>query len=265
MQFSVLISVYHKANAEHFFEALESTLVRQSLAPDEVVIVKDGPLTSELEEVIEMFAQRYPSIVKIIALTENVGLGNALRVGLEHCSFELVARMDADDINNEDRFRFQIDAFLENPGVHVLGGQIAEFYDLTSGVKSVRRVPLSSEKILGMCRHRNPMNHVSVMFKKSAVLEAGSYMHLSYLEDYYLWVRMLSKGYRFMNIDEPLVYVRTGEAMFARKIHEQIKGWLFLQKQMKRDGINWLQDFAVNMIAIVGFCLYANIIKRICL
>jgi glycosyltransferase involved in cell wall biosynthesis len=95
--FSVLLSVYYKENPLYFRISLDS-IFNQTVLPTEIVLVKDGPLTSELDTVIEEYKLKYP-ILKILPLIKNVGLGKALNEGLKYCSYELVARMDTDDIN----------------------------------------------------------------------------------------------------------------------------------------------------------------------
>lgn len=263
MQFSVLISVYIKEKPIFLKESLESILKNQTVKPDEVVIVKDGKLTTELDDVIKEYEDKYSSIVKVISLEENVGLGKALNIGLEHCSFEFVARMDTDDISTNNRFEKQMKLLEENPELDVVGSNIAEFFSNKEEVEFIRKVPQSNEAILKMAKKRNPVNHVSVIFKKSSVIKAGGYKHLLYAEDYYLWIRMLAKGYKFYNIDEELVFVRTGYEMFKRRSNKkQISGWWKLQKELYRLGIiNHIDQF-VNMVSIVGFVYIPPTIKE---
>lgn len=109
MRFSVLLSVYKKEQPVYLQQSLDS-LFNKSLLPNEVILVKDGPLTNELEEVIVRYTQMYPTL-KVVSLLENQGLGKALNEGLKHCSYELVARMDTDDISKSDRFERQIEIF----------------------------------------------------------------------------------------------------------------------------------------------------------
>jgi glycosyltransferase involved in cell wall biosynthesis len=254
MDFSVLMSVYIKESPEFLEQSLESLLINQTLLPTEVVLVKDGPLTDELETVIDKFKKQFPNQINIIGLEENQGLGKALNIGLANCNYELVARMDSDDISEEHRFETQIKYFKENYSLDIVGGNIVEFYDTFSNPVAERKVPLSMQGITKMMKRRNPINHVSVMFKKSAVIEAGGYKHLPYLEDYYLWVRMVESKCLMANIDDTLVYVRTGEGMYKRRGNkEYIRGWYTLQKKMKEMGnVNSL-SVAFNMASIICF------------
>lgn len=263
MEFSVLISVYSKENPKFFDEALKSTLVNQSVTPNEVVIVKDGPLTDSLDAVIETYKEAYSSIVKVVELETNKGLGEALKIGVQSCSFDIIARMDSDDINDKLRFEKQLSVFKENSEIALVGTNIAEFFGTKNKIEFVKKVPVSLDEIKKMAIRRNPINHVSVMFKKKAVLDSGNYKHLYYLEDYYLWIRMLAQGYILKNISETLVYVRTGEGMFKRRSNPQyIKSWLLLQREMKKYSLISNKDFLINMINIVGFIYMPVFLKK---
>ncbi len=215
-KFSVLISVYYKECPAYLDTALNSVF-EQTVVPSEVVIVKDGKLTSELDSVIDLYQEKYPEQIKIVSLPQNVGLGQALNRGLEACTSELVARMDSDDISLSGRFKKQLSVFKRFPQIDVVGGWISEFIDDPHNIVSVRKLPEHQEELLRYSKKRSPLNHVSVMFKKSAVLQAGSYQHFPLMEDYYLWVRMLMNGAQFYNIQESLVLVRNSNEMYNRR------------------------------------------------
>lgn len=205
MNFSVLMSVYYKENPEWLSLALKSIWDDQTKKPNEIVLVKDGKLTNELEDVILKFSKDRP--VKIVALEQNVGLGRALNEGLKFCSNELVARMDSDDISVSDRFEKQLIAFNKfDPDV--MSGRIDEFENDPSKILLSRILPESESEILKLAKTRNPMNHVAAMFKKSSVLKAGGYKHFLGFEDYYLWCRMIKCGCKLYNTKDTLVYVR---------------------------------------------------------
>ena len=254
MEFSVLISVYMKESPIFLGEALDSILVNQSLKPTEVVLVKDGPLTAELDAVIQNFVEKFPEKIKLVTLNDNQGLGKALSIGLDKCKYDLVARMDSDDIADKNRFKTQIEFFNKNIDLDVLGGNIAEFQESPSEQLILRKVPPDSYGIIEMMKSRNPMNHVTIMFKKEAVIKAGGYKHLPYLEDYFLWIRMVEAGAKLANIDKTLVYVRTGENMYKRRGHKgYIPGWYILQKKMREMGIITPVEIIKNMISIICF------------
>lgn len=215
MKFSVLLSLYYKESPVFLRQSLDSVFC-QTLLPDEVVLVEDGPLTPELDAVVDEFKQKYP-ILKIVPLPVNVGLGKALNEGLKHCTNELVARMDTDDVCKPDRFERQIRVFEEHPEYDVVGAWIDEFDDDIANVKSVRKVRETADDIFEFGKSRNPMNHPVVMFKKIAVEAVGGYKHFYLLEDYYLWLRMLLNGSKFYNIQDSLLWMRASKDMFKRR------------------------------------------------
>ena len=215
MKFSVLISVYAKEQPEYLRQSLESVF-DQTLPPDEVVLVADGPLTDALHEVIKDYADRHQTF-RMIQLPQNKGLGLALQEGLRHCCHDLVARMDSDDICQADRFESQIAWFRQHPDTDVVGGWVSEFTDDPGHVISIRKVPENHLELMRFSKKRNPMNHPSVMFRKEAVLRAGSYRHCPLFEDYDLWVRMFRTGAVFHNLQRPLLFFRMSDQMFNRR------------------------------------------------
>lgn len=222
--FSVLMSLYAKERPEYLRECIESIL-RQTAVPDEIVIVKDGPLTNALERVLSEYINQSPALYTIVPLERNQGLGLALAEGLLHCRNELVARMDTDDICREDRFELQLKKFEEDPSLDICGSQILEFEHDIDHIVARRNVPISDKAIKKYQKRRDGFNHVSVMFKKSAVLRAGNYQSCMLMEDTYLWVNMFNADCRAANIDDDLVYVRIGEDMFERR-----GGWKYFKK-----------------------------------
>lgn len=254
MKFSVLISVYEKEEPLFFEQSLRSILIDQTIRPNELVIVKDGPLTMELEKVINTYVDSFSNIIKVVNIPENKGLGEALRIGITHCSNELIARMDSDDISTKFRFERQLDFMKRNPNISVVGSYISEFYDSPQDTKFTRVTPKMHEDIKTMLKRRNPMNHVTVMFRKADLEKVGGYKHLLYLEDYYLWARFIGNGFKLYNIQESLVLVRTGENMYKRRSNpEYIQSWKLLQDEMFSMNLINRLDYIKNMINIIGF------------
>lgn len=216
MEFSVLISIYHKENPVHFELALKSIL-HQSCLPAEIVIVKDGPLNKELDNIINNSKRKFPNLFKIVELSSNQGLGRALQAGLLQCSCDLVARMDTDDIAKPQRFEKQIQRFIVDPELDIVGSYIEEFDGDYENIVAIRKVPLQSKEIYKFAKMRNPFNHMTIMFKKQSVLDAGNYQHCLWFEDYYLWARMILNQSKMANIEESLVLVRGGKSLFKRR------------------------------------------------
>jgi len=224
LQISVLMSVYIKEKAEYVRTCFES-LLKQTVKATEWVVVEDGPLSDELYAILDEFQEKYPGLIKRVPLAENRGLGLALKEGIQHCSNEMIARMDTDDICVPERFERQIKEFIENSELDICGSYIIEFENDINNVLSKRHVPLTNEEIIEYQRRRSAYNHMTVMYKKSAVLNAGNYEHAPLMEDDMLWTRLILAGAKGKNIDEYLVYARTGLAMIERR-----GGWSYFKK-----------------------------------
>lgn len=216
MKYSVLMSVYKNENAVFLRESIESIL-NQTIKTDDFVIVWDGPLTLELESVLETYKIKLPHVFRFLKLGTNVGLGEALNQGVKFCRHQFIARMDSDDIAVPERMEWQLKLFEQNPQLSLCGGQIAEFYFEQNNISKYREVPCRHNEIYAYAKKRNPMNHMTTMFRKNAVLDVGNYIHMDMAEDYYLWVRMLIKGYQVQNIPKVLVKARIGNGMFDRR------------------------------------------------
>lgn len=214
MSFSVLMSVYKKENPAYLAEALKSVF-EQTLPPDEVVLIEDGPLTEQLREIIEIYQKKYSNLVTF-QFKENVQLGRALAKGVELCSNELIARMDTDDVALPDRFEKQCAYMEAHPKTAVCGGWMQEFDD-AGAYHRQKQMPEENNKIRAYARYRNPVNHMTVMFRKSEVLRAGNYRHFPLLEDYDLWCRMLMLDMEFYNLPEVLVNMRNNASVYGRR------------------------------------------------
>lgn len=214
--FSVLMSVYYKEKPEFLDAALDS-IYNQTAKADEWVIVKDGPITPELQEVIDKYKSYDGVNIKEVPLGQNMGLGIALSMGVPECTNELIARMDTDDLAVPDRFEKQLAFFAAHPELDICGGHILEFETDPSEPIAERRVPITHEDIVEYQKKRSAFNHMTVMYKKSKVLEAGSYKDCPLMEDDMLWVDMILCGAKCGNIDEYLCYVRTNRDMIARR------------------------------------------------
>lgn len=215
-KFSVLMSVYAKEKVEYFKASIDSVL-NQTLLPDEIILVRDGEVPGELQECIDGYLAAHGNLFTYITLEENVGLGRALNCGVTQARNNLIMRMDTDDIAVPDRFERQVTYFDQDPALDILGGQIEEFIDSPDASVSKREVPLDHDGITAFMKARNPMNHMTVAFKKDAVLKAGNYLDMHFAEDYYLWCRMFLAGCRFANLPETLVHVRIGKDMYRRR------------------------------------------------
>lgn len=259
------MSVYKNDSPEYLDLALKSVYDDQTRKPDEIVVVFDGPLTDSLYGVLTCFREGKEDIVKYYPQEVNKGLGEALRIGSELCTGDYILRMDSDDISDPYRFEKQIKYVETHPDIDVVGTDIAEFNQSTDEEnKRVRRCPEKHDDIVQMGKKRNPMNHVSVCMKKSALMKSGGYRTLLLLEDYYLWLNMIAAGCRLANINESLVYVRVGNGFDSKRgSKERIIGWRVLQDFMIDHGMITKREARMNMLYIWGFVKTPVWLKKI--
>lgn len=221
---SVLISIYQKENPQWFREALESVFA-QTVQPSEIVLVKDGPLTAELENVLEIFVKQHP-IFNFVINETNLGLGIALQRGVLACKNEIIARMDTDDVIPPDRFEKQLKKIKE--GYDVVSCWSKLFLNERNNVIALKTRPEQHKDIVKLAHRRSPVCHAAAFMRKSAVLKAGNYQHRQYYEDYNLWVRMIQTGAKFYNVQEALYDVRTTDAQLKRRA-----GFSYLKNELK--------------------------------
>lgn len=235
--FSVLMSLYNKEKPSFLYECLKS-LQLQTLQASEIIIVYDGEIGNDLNKVVDSFSHDLP-IVKV-KLNKNMGLGRALKVGLQHCTNEIIARMDTDDICYPERFAKQIPRMINNKDLVLSGSAIIEFDEDKN--ERIKLLPQTTTEIKKFSKIKNPFNHMTVVFRKSAINNVGSYRHHLYMEDYNLWLRLIANGYQCENLDHVLVEARVGKEMIAR-----------------RRGIRYLESelilFKLKLkLKITGFC-----------
>jgi len=228
------MSIYSKETASNLNQCLESLHI-QTLPATEIIIIKDGELQDDLIKTLLLWQKTLP--IKIVGYEKNMGLAYALNYGLQFCIYELVARMDSDDICLPDRFEKQIKYFEENKDVVLLSGFISEFNKIPNDIVSIRKVPSGTSNIIRCLKKRNAFNHMAVMFRKSAVFAVGSYIKIDNFEDYDLWIRLVLASYQVDNLQEILVYARIGNDMIERRtginyLKNEIK-FLYIQKKRK--------------------------------
>ena len=253
IKFSVLLSVYYKENSFFLSQALDS-IINQSILPNEIIIVKDGPLTQDLDYIVNNFIESNSNVkIKVIQLKENLGLGRALNIGLNECKYDWVARMDSDDISKFDRFELILNELINSKHISVIGSNIDEFKGDISNVVQKRKVKLNHDDIVKDLSNKNPMNHVSVFFNKKDVLSVGSYDDVLFFEDYHLWTKMMLDNMIFKNIPESTVLVRIGDDMIGRR-----QGFLYAKLEFK------FQKYLFQKKLITKKIFLRNVLLRVC-
>ena len=245
-KYSILMSVYKKDTAEHLRQSIESMLA-QSVPCEQFVVVQDGPLGEDLCAVINEYAEAQPTVFTVVPLSENIGLGKALDVGLTYCRNDLVARMDADDISLPNRCEKLIELFEAEPKLGIAGTNIDEFYDDPANVVSSRVVPSDYEGIRKFIRRRSPFNHPTVMFRRSEVERCGGYGKMRRKQDFDLFARMIGMGVYARNIDESLLLFRADAGNYKRrKSWEYVSSYIVVQKENYKRGYCSLWDLIVG-------------------
>ncbi|TJZ60108.1 glycosyltransferase [Sphingobacterium olei] len=242
MAFSCLISCFKKDSPIQLEKCLAS-IAAQSLPPDEVVFVKDGPLTIELESVINNYKQKLA--FKFIAFEENKGLGYALNNGLEACSQDIVMRMDTDDICYENRFQLQYDYLIANPDIDILGGW-AHDIDHDDNIIGERKYPIG-HKDLYRLMWTNPLIHPTIAFRKKQIVKVGSYNpNVIRRQDYDLWIRAAAGGLKIENLPRFLIKYRFTENYYKKNNTKVV----FKQAMMGYRGAKLLKLPAYTRIAV---------------
>lgn len=255
--YSVLMSVYQRENPAYFKSSIES-MMKQTLPFSDFVLVCDGPLTKELDEVITWAQNELGDRFQCVRLAENGGLGKALKEGIVYCRCPIIARMDSDDLSRPDRCRLQM-RVLKEKNCDLVSGSLMEFVNTPGDGSQMRVLPETSEEIVRFSAKRNPFNHPCVMYRKEAVLKAGNYQHFPGFEDYWLWMRMLKNGCRGWNLPEILLDMRVGNGMYARRGGvEYVKNLLHFQYCLKQENMISKKQFLWNCICRVVAALIPN-------
>ena len=249
IRFTLIVCVYEKEQAIFFSQCIGSILA-QTILPDEMIIIKDGPLSVELERVLN--GLQFPNELKIIGLPTAVTQGPARAEGIKAAAHNWIAIMDSDDICVHDRFEKQLRMIEDDPHLSLIGGQINEFSESPENTIAKRAVPTGHNEILAYAKGRNPFNQMTVMFKRDLALTAGNYRYFPWFEDYDLWARMIKNGAICGNHPDVLVNARVGSGMYARRRGiSYIRSEWKMQKQLRELGlighIRFIQNAALRI------------------
>lgn len=261
--YSVLMSVYYKENPDWLKESIESML-KQTIRTNDFVLIEDGKLTKELEDIVVEYERKYPELFNVVRLEENVGLGPALAKGINICKNEIIARMDSDDIAVSKRCEAELKIMSKDNSVDMVGSNIIEFIGDIDNIQAFRKLPEKDEEIKKYMKRRNPFGHPSVMFKKSKVIEAGNYRSYYLCEDYDMWIRMAQKNANFYNIQDVLVYMRISEDFYKRRGGvKYLKSILKFKKEQYKNGFYSFKDYIITAGTSSIVCLMPNKVREI--
>jgi glycosyltransferase involved in cell wall biosynthesis len=258
--FTLLVSVYDGDRPDYLRHALRSAVADQTVQPDQVVIVRDGPVRDELAACLDEVIRDSPVPVTFVPLPANGGLGPALDRGLAESRFDVVARMDADDVAMPHRFAVQLPLIEQ---ADIVGAGLLEFVRDTDDIVGQRVPPTDPDQILRYARMHDPFNHPTVVYRRSAVTEAGGYGNFPLMEDYALFARMLAGGARAVNVAEPLVFYRVGPEAFRRRGGlELLRSELRLQREFRRRRFTTPVEYVRNVVVRGGYRLIPWQLRR---
>ena len=261
--FSLLLPVYRGDDPSHVERAFRSTVQEQLRPPAEVVIVQDGKITPGLASALERLESQSPVPVRRLRLSHNVGLAQALQCGLSACRYEVIARMDADDVSLPHRFAVQLP--LIEAGADLVGSALVEFSDNDpdGSFGTLRVPPQEPAEIARAARLRSPFNHPSVVYRRSAVLEAGGYRELPLLEDYWLFTRMIDAGARVANVPDALVQYRVDSGSYQRRGGLRLlRSEVALQRRLRAEGFTTTSQMLRNLTVRGGYRVIPVAVRR---
>jgi glycosyltransferase involved in cell wall biosynthesis len=257
MNFSVLMSIYHKEKVEYFDKAMQSVWDEQTIRPNEVVLVQDGKLPDRLYNVINKWQDKLGSALKTIRIEENVGLAKALNTGIYHCKYNIIARMDTDDIAMPGRFKEQLE-FMKINNIDMCGTNaiVINENSLEIGVKKLPQI-ITFRSLLKRC----DIIHPSAMFKKDFFSKYGVYnLKFRKSQDYDLWLRAAQKGAKIMNMDKELIKLRVTKDLVIRRKNEQKYNIMIKKKYLS--GLKYFLGILPNIAIILIPTSLLNIILK---
>ena len=242
MKFSCVYPLYYGSKISEVKASFKSIL-NQTLKANEILIVFDGPVSIEIYNFIKKFKKRN---IRIIKFKKNLGLGKILRKVIKLAKYEIIVRADADDINKKKRFQYLINYFEKNSSIHVVSSHVKEIH---KNKKLIKKLPLNHSDIIKIKNFKNPINHPAVAFKKKAVLKCGGYENLPFFEDYFLWLKMIDKNYKFHNLDKTLVISKIEDDFYTRRSGiKYLRHYLFFLNKIKSKKYINTVEYIINFL-----------------
>ena len=259
---SVLMVVCKTDNYVHLDCAIKSIYELQNYKPTEVVIVKNGIINIDAELVLDEWEKKFPNIFKIVFLSGNSMFATALNFGINSCTNDLIARMDPDDISLPNRPLKQYKYLKKNKDITICGS----FVSLHSNDMKIhlgnRHVPISHNEIVNFAKFRCPMNHPTVMIRKSVFDHNIEYPKFTKAQDYALWVKLISLDYKFSNLPEVLVKMRMADEEFGKRGFEQLCSEILVLNYHRKLGFLRPHEFLRNTLTRLVTRTLPNSLKK---
>ncbi|MBQ8572716.1 MAG: glycosyltransferase [Ruminococcus sp.] len=200
---SVIMGIY---NCEEYLEEALNCIVNQTYPDWEVIMCDDGSKDNTVA-VAQKFVDKYPNKFRLLKNEQNMGLNFTLNKCLYEAKGDYIARMDGDDLCSPERFQKEIEVLETNPDIAIVSSNM-DFFDENGvwGQTHAKPYPVNKNFIKA-----TPICHAPCMVRKEAYLAVEGYTvdkKLLRVEDYHLWVKMYSKGYKAYNIQECLYQMR---------------------------------------------------------
>jgi glycosyltransferase involved in cell wall biosynthesis len=257
----MLIPIRGDADADSVHLAL-SSVAHQTRPPDQVVIVLDGPAGRDLDAELSSWRKVWQERLTIVPLITRRGVAAALNAGLAYVTTEWVARMDSDDYSDPQRLHVQMSYVSSHAQVDVLGSWLLDYPNDHEHPDRVKTCPEQHEEILALMWFRNPLNHPSVMFKRSTVEGVGGY-DAKYGDDDHLWAKLWVAGAQFHNIQMCLVRRRRNEDLFRRRGRRWVLADLNVRGYLRRSGkIGWIR-FILSCAAVLALRVSPVWLKKV--
>ena len=256
--YSVIMGIYYKVNPKHLKISIDSIL-NQTYKTNEFIIIKDGKLTEEQENVINNILKDNKGLFKVYEFKRNMGSGHAYNKGIEMCTNKWAAIMDSDDYAVPEKFEKQMKYLSNHEDIDAIGSNAIEFVDDFNNVVSTRIMPETNNEIIKFGHGRCPMIQPTVIFKVQSVKDVGSYQHSPLTEDFDLYIRMIMNNCKFYTYQEILYYIRTNKDFFKRRGGiKYLKPILSFKYKYYKKGYFSLMQFIKTSIASFVVALLPN-------
>lgn len=236
---SVLLPVAATSDPYGLHRAHRS-IIEQTTPPAQVILLTNQSLPEDIETAVSDLVDTHPAS-RHEHFPDVPGLGGVLQAGLKKRTEPFVARMDADDTAEPERFAEQL-SVLEETKADIVGSHLAEFSDNPENTERTREVPTSHDEIVEWMPWRCPMNHPTTMFDREAILDAGGYRDFPMMEDWDLWARCLAAGLRFHNLDKTLVRAEVSDLVVRRGGLDYAKAEIRMARELRELNIASIKD-----------------------
>lgn len=262
----VIMSVYKNDKLKFLKESVQSIL-NQTFSQFDYYIAFDGPVASDIDNYITSIVD---SRIRLFRLVKNEGLANTLnyllKIILNNPDYQLIARMDADDISLSERFAKQLAFLSENPDIACVGCWYQEI-DESGKHLADRKLPIDHASLKKRYYTRTPFAHSSVIYRRQLIEKSGLYPTDTVLmEDNVLWGKALKEGFRFANVPEYLLKFRKDKLFYIRRSGFYY-GWNFINtkfiinKSLNLPVYYYIFTFLKGVIKMMPSFILRNIYK----